>query len=93
MQHRTEREAVQLEAHQSGVVGQGGHVKPDFATDAERAASVTPSLCPECGRGCGQDHARDCVLRPMPRYEDWLRELRAERVEDYWGKWVTYLTD
>jgi hypothetical protein len=45
-------------------------------------------MCPECGRTWGQEHARDCVLAPVVRYEDWLRELRASRPEDYWGKYV-----
>lgn len=59
--------------------------------DAERTAST--ALCAECARAFGQEHAADCVLRPVLRYEDWLRELRASRPEDYWAKYVGYLSD
>jgi hypothetical protein len=55
--------------------------------DAERAASV----CPECEHA--GTHAQDCVLRPMHRYEDYLRDFRAYRPEEYWGKYAGYLTD
>lgn len=65
----------------------------DFAIDAERPASErSASDCPECGAGWAQDHAPDCALRPVLRYEDYLRELRASRPEDYWGKYVEYLS-
>ncbi len=59
--------------------------------NAERAVSER-SACPECARAWGADHARECVLRPVPRYEDFLREMKACRPEDYWGKYVEYFT-
>lgn len=64
------------------------------ATDAERAASErSASLCPECDRTSGQDHAPDCVLRPVLHYADYLRWLRANSPERYWGGNQEYLTN
>jgi hypothetical protein len=58
-------------------------MSPNFATDAERAASVR---CPECSASAEAEHARDCVLRrPALRYEDYRRWLRTNRPEEFWS--------
>lgn len=45
---------------------------------AQRSVSErTASVCPECDAPPGGAHAPDCVLRPVLRYEDYLREQYA----------------
>lgn len=63
------------------------------ATDAERAASVRSASCIECDRPLSRNHAPDCVLRPVVRYEDYLRDLRANNPARYWGGAEEYLTE
>jgi hypothetical protein len=90
MQHRAEPEAVELQVMEPQLVGNRTHAY-ECATGAG-GPPTRAGLCPECARAWGHDHAPECVLRPVPRYADWLRELRASHPEDYWGKYVEYLT-
>lgn len=87
MQHRAEREPAEPQTGQ--VVHDKAHAA-ECATDAQRAASVQ---CPECNRGYAENHAADCVLRAVLTYEEYLRYLRADRPEEYWGRYASYLTD
>lgn len=83
-------EAAELQVGQAEVVRKDEHAG-DLATDAQRAASARRAACPECGEDGG--HAKDCVLRPVQRYEDYLRDLKANRPEEYWLGRFDYLTD
>jgi len=84
-------EAAELQVGQAQVVRKSEHAGGDLATDAQRAASERRATCPECGQSA--DHADDCVLRPVQRYEDYLRELKANRPEEYWLGRFDYLSD